>query len=86
MYILDIQQGNIIEAERSEQLAIGMTKQQVMFVMGTPLLMDPFHKDRWDYIYTFKPGNSTVEKQRLTLYFDNSKLIRLVHEPLPTLH
>lgn len=86
VYKIDIQQGNVIEAEKSEQLAVGMTKQQVLFIMGTPMLRDPFHEDRWDYIYTFKPGNSPAEKQTLTLYFDNSKLIRFVHKPLPTTH
>ena len=73
-----IQQGNILDADQYDKLKTGMSRHQVLFVMGTPLLEDPFHKNRWDYIHTVKPGNSKITTiQRLTLYFDNDSLVRI---------
>lgn len=78
IYRPTIQQGNILEPEQISKLKTGMTRRQVMFVMGTPLLQDPFHKDRWDYIHTVKPGTSReMTYQRLTLYFENDSLVRI---------
>ena len=78
IYRPTIQQGNILEPEQIGKLKPGMTKRQVMYVMGTPLLQDPFHKDRWDYIHTVKPGSSPkMTSQRLTLYFENDTLVRI---------
>ena len=51
VFKIDIQQGNIVDPEKVEQLQVGMTKEQVEFLMGTPLIADPFHPDRWDYVY-----------------------------------
>lgn len=78
VYRPTIQQGNILETEQISKLKPGMSKRQVMFVMGTPLLQDPFHKNRWDYIHTVKPGSRPeMTFQRLTLYFDNDTLVRI---------
>lgn len=77
-YRQTIQQGNILDPKQYDKLKTGMTKRQVLFVMGTPLLEDPFHNNRWDYIHTVKPGNSKrTTIQRLTLYFDNDSLARI---------
>ena len=74
---LEIQQGNVIDQEAVAQLQIGMTKKQVKFIMGTPLLTDPFHQDRWDYIYTFKQARQAQEEKRITLYFEGDILSRI---------
>ena len=78
VYRPTIQQGNILDTDQISKLKPGMSKRQVLFVMGTPLLEDPFHKNRWDYIHTVKPGSSSsMSIQRLTLYFDKDTLQRI---------
>ena len=57
------------------KLEPGMTKSQVSFVMGTPMLIDVFHPNRWDYIYSFHPGNGSREQRRITLYFDAAETL-----------
>ena len=74
---IDVQQGNKIKPDTLKKLKIGMSRKQVLFVLGTPLLKDPFHQDRWDYIYYLKPGNKTVKQSRVTLYFKKNKLIKI---------
>ncbi|MFZ5464688.1 MAG: outer membrane protein assembly factor BamE [Pseudomonadota bacterium] len=77
-YRIDIQQGNYVSQEMVAQLKPGMTKDQVRFVLGTPLLTDVFHSDRWDYIYLFKPGNrGEPRKRQLTVFFEDGKLSRV---------
>jgi len=71
---IDLQQGNTIKLEQLERLKIGMDKRDVLDIMGNPMLSDPFHNQRWDYIYRFIPGKGFERKSRLTLYFDNNKL------------
>ena len=75
---IDIQQGNVITQEMFEKLKIGMEKQQVERVFGTPLIVDPFHRNRWDYVYIFKAGD-TDEKQSayLSLYFEDDRLSKI---------
>ena len=77
---LDVQQGNIIKDEMLEQLKIGSSKRQVRFVMGSPLLTDPFHANRWDYVFTDQPGNKRkiTEYRHVALYFENEKLVKIV--------
>ena len=78
VYRPTIQQGNILDPEQVDKLKPGMSKRQVIYVMGTPLLQDPFHKDRWDYVHTIKPGDGAEPTiQRLTLYFDKDDLQRI---------
>jgi len=74
---IDIQQGNKIKPETLEKLKIGMSRKQVLFVLGTPLLKDPFHQDRWDYIYYLKPGNKAVKQSRVTLHFEKNQLVKI---------
>ncbi len=71
---IDVQQGNRIKPEVFSQLKTGMTRSQVVFLLGTPLLQDPFHNNRWDYIYYMKPGNDKAKKSRLTLHFEGDIL------------
>ncbi len=76
---LDIQQGNVIEDEQVEKLKLGINKRQVRFIMGTPLITDPFHADRWDYVFTLQPGDKRkiTEYQRLTVYFEGDILSKI---------
>lgn len=74
---IDVQQGNSIKAENLDKLELGMTRKQVQFLLGTPIIMDIFHNDRWDYVHTFKPGGGTTKTMRLTLFFDNDKLSKI---------
>jgi outer membrane protein assembly factor BamE len=74
---LDLQQGNTIKLEQLESLEIGMTKSEVRKIMGSPMLSDPFHNQRWDYIYRFVPEKGFERKSLLTLYFENDQLIRI---------
>ncbi len=76
-YRPDVQQGNTFNEKQLSQLKVGMTPQQVTFIMGTALLKDPFHKNRWDYIYTFAKGRSKAERRLLTLYFKNNRLSKI---------
>ena len=76
-YRIPIQQGNVVDQERVNQLQPGMAKRQVRFVRGTPMLVDPFHQDRWDYIYTYRPSRGDSEERRITLYFENDTLVRI---------
>ena len=74
IYKLDIQQGNIVTQEMIDQLEPNMNKRQVRYIMGTPLLIDVFHQERWDYIYSFQPGGEVREQNRISLLFKDERL------------
>src|SRR5690606_22942646 len=77
-YRMEIHQGNHLSQENVAKLRRVMTKDQVRFLHGTPLITDIFHADRWDYVYRYSPENSnTVEERRLTVIFDDERLVRL---------
>ncbi len=78
LHRLDQQQGNLVTDRMIEQLKPGMNREQVVFVMGQPILKNSFDSDRWDYIYTFAPRSQTPEKRYITLYFEDGLLARLV--------
>src|SRR4051812_47996315 len=72
-YRMEIQQGNFLTQDLVSQLKPGMTKDQVRFLLGTPLLVDPFHTDRWDYVFTrVRENNRNPEQRRITVHFDKS--------------
>ena len=73
-YKVDVQQGHTLEAEQVAKLETGMTREQVAFLLGTPVLHDPFHPDRWDYVFSFKPGGGELRSRHLTLYFQGNTL------------
>jgi outer membrane protein assembly factor BamE len=77
-YRPDVQQGNSFDEKQISQLKIGMNPQQVTFIMGTALLKDSFHKNRWDYLYTFAKGYGKTKRKLLTLYFKDDKLSKIV--------
>lgn len=78
VYRMEIQQGNYVTQEMVSQLQPGMTRDQVRFVLGTPLLTDIFHENRWDYIYRrTRSGGREVDERRLSIFFENDKLVRV---------
>ena len=74
VYRIDVQQGNIIEQEMLDKLQPGMDKGQVRFIMGTPAIEDPFHADRWEYLFTVSKGGRQREQRHITLHFEDEKL------------
>lgn len=83
VYRIDVEQGNIITSDMVEQLQQGMTRRQVRFILGTPLIEDTFHNDRWDYRYTLRNGTNTLEENMLTVYFEDDKLVNVMGDLLP---
>ena len=75
---LDIQQGNVITKEMTDKLKIGMNKDQVKFILGTASISDPFHKDRWDYVYSLKDMEGLKETSHITVLFKNEKVVQYV--------
>ena len=75
---IDVQQGNAVEVEKVEQLAVGMTKEQVEFLLGSPMLTDIFHPERWDYIYYLIPGYGEKERRHVSIIFNGNKIIEIV--------
>ncbi|TPW16517.1 MAG: small protein A [Halothiobacillaceae bacterium] len=78
---VDVQQGNIVNPEARAKLQTGMTREQVIFLLGTPLIKDPFHKDRWDYVFRLLT-ESEVKQQKLTLLFRDDKVTQIDEEPM----
>jgi len=74
---IDIQQGNQVKQKKLNKLKLGMNREQVKFLLGTPLLMDGFNGNRWDYMYYLKPGNGELKKSRIVLLFDGDKLKKI---------
>lgn len=72
VYRIDIPQGNIITQEMIDQLRPGLTKRQVTFILGTPLIRDTFDQDRWDYLYSYQPGGGERVQERITVFFDEN--------------
>ena len=83
-YKIDVQQGNVLTQEMVSQLKPGLTKDQVRFILGTPVLADVFHANRWDYVYRLQKGNGAVEVRKFTAFFDASdKLVSVAGDVTP---
>ncbi len=82
-YRMEIQQGNYVSQEMVSQLKPGMTKEQVRFILGTPLLTDIFHADRWDYVYYRDAQGGAKEQRRIAVVFEDGKLARIVGDVVP---
>lgn len=76
-YKLEIQQGNVVSEQDIAKLRIGMSKDQVKSLLGTPLLQDDFQQGRWDYTFTLKQGGKDVERKDLVLIFKNNSLTQI---------
>jgi outer membrane protein assembly factor BamE len=74
VYRIDVEQGNIITQELADQLQPGMSRRQVRFILGTPLLEDTFNQDRWDYPYVKRNGVDILDQATLTVVFDGDSL------------
>lgn len=84
-YRINIVQGNFVSREAASQLREGMTREQVKFLLGTPLLTDVFHANRWDYVFSFRRGNAAVVQQRrYTVVFDGDRLVKFSGDELPS--
>jgi outer membrane protein assembly factor BamE len=76
-YRVDVRQGNYVSQDMVAQLKPGLTRDQVRFILGTPLITDMFHGERWDYVYRMQPGRGDVEQRHLAVFFSDGKLARL---------
>lgn len=82
-YKMDVQQGNVVTQEMASKLKPGMSREQVRFVLGTPLVVDPFHADRWDYVYRLEKRGELVEERKLTVIFEDDRLKRVEGDVVP---
>ena len=82
-YRIDVEQGNIVTPEMIEQLKPNMTRRQVRFVMGTPLIEDTFNTDRWDYRYFLRNGTKTLEESKLSVFFEGDALVNVTGSEVP---
>lgn len=74
---IEVQQGNLVTQEMLIRLKQGMTPSQVRFVLGTPLIVDPFRNNRWDYVFSLKKGSAAVEQRHVTVVFENDRLVSI---------
>jgi len=82
---IEINQGNMVTPEMRHKLKLGMTRLQVQAVLGTPLVNDVFHANRWDYVYRLEKKAKLLEEQRITLYFEGEHLTRIDDDNMPAL-
>ena len=82
-YKFDIQQGNFVTQQDVAKLQVGMSKDQVRFILGTPLLNDAFHANRWDYVYRLLRADGQAVQSRYTVIFANERLVRYSGDNLP---
>jgi outer membrane protein assembly factor BamE len=83
-YKVEVVQGNFVSKEQVDQLRAGMSRQQVREILGTSLLTDVFHSDRWDYVFTIRRQGVEPQQRRLTLFFNGELLDRFQGDPMPS--
>lgn len=74
LYRVEIVQGNVVTKEQATQVKPGMTRDQVRAILGSPLLTDPFHADRWDYVFTIRRQGAESQQRKLVAFFEGDKL------------
>jgi outer membrane protein assembly factor BamE len=74
---IDVRQGNALEPEAVEQLEVGMTTEQVRYLLGNPMIDDSYHVHRWDYVYYFDPGEGQTRERQLTVFFKHGEVVRI---------
>jgi outer membrane protein assembly factor BamE len=78
VYRPNIQQGNLLEASKVDEVTVGMTRSQVRYLLGTPMVSDPFDAQRWDYVYTFRQGRSkSIDRAHFVVHFEGDKVSRV---------
>ena len=84
VYRPDIQQGNLLQIDDVEQVKAGMTRSQVRYLLGTPMISDPFVPNRWDYVYTYQRGrDKKIDRSHFVVFFDGDKVSRVEKLDLP---
>ncbi|MEE9158599.1 MAG: outer membrane protein assembly factor BamE [Gammaproteobacteria bacterium] len=84
IYRPEVQQGNVVTQEMIDQLKIGMPRRQVRFILGTPLIEDPFHQDRWDYYHSRLSRNKGSERRILIVFFKDDALVEIRGDVTPS--
>jgi len=74
---IDVQQGNALDQENVARLKPGLNRSQVRFLLGTPLVIDPFRTDRWDYVYMYYTAGKLTEQKHISLFFEGDTLARI---------
>lgn len=82
-YRFTVEQGNVICADTVASLQIGMSQDEVHYLMGTPLLQDVFHDNRWDYVYSEKPGYQPRKQYHVAIFFENGSVSQIQRDCLP---
>lgn len=75
VYKVDITQGNVLEQKNVDELAVGMNREQVTFLLGSPVLMNALHSNRWDYYYSYRPEQGKTKRSNMVLHFENNLLV-----------
>ncbi|MEP0202244.1 MAG: outer membrane protein assembly factor BamE [Halioglobus sp.] len=83
VYKINVEQGNLVDQDMVDQLKVGMSRRQVRFIMGTPLIEDTFNPDRWDYPYVLRNGDEILRQARVTVHFDGDKLTDVTGDVVP---
>jgi outer membrane protein assembly factor BamE len=83
VYRMDIQQGNYLEGKTVDKLEVGMTRTQVRYLLGTPMVPEPFDRDRWDYLYYFQRGHNKPAQRHLVVFFKDDKVTRFERDNVP---
>ncbi|MDP1557818.1 MAG: outer membrane protein assembly factor BamE [Nitrosomonas sp.] len=83
IYRIDVQQGNVVTQEMVDTLKPGMSKAQVRFVLGSPLIVDTFRENRWDYVYLLQEKGRLIDKQTVTIFFEDDRLTHIESHSLP---
>lgn len=83
VYKIDIEQGNLVTQDMIEQLQPGMSRRQVRFIMGSPLVEDTFQPDRWDYPYVIRNGTEIIREAQVRIFFDGDRLVNITGDYLP---
>lgn len=86
VYRIDVEQGNIVDDDKLAQLQVGMTQNQVRYLLGSPMVQDTFDNSRWDYYYSFRTGKGKFDRKRLTLRFDGNVLASIDQEEYESRH
>lgn len=84
VYRINVEQGNIVTQEMVDQLKPGMSRRQVRYILGTPLVNDTFNQNRWDYTYVLRNGRKIIEQSTLTVFFEGDNLVRIEGDLAPT--
>ncbi|HMS81285.1 MAG TPA: outer membrane protein assembly factor BamE [Burkholderiaceae bacterium] len=82
-YRIEVPQGNYVDMTMLRQVREGMTRDQVRFALGTPLLVDPFRPDRWDYVFRFQHPDGSADLRRATVFFAEGRVQKVVSDALP---